>query len=63
VGLALNHKDQTASVTDIYLSKNWGIIDEVQEATIKLLVKEKSPEPETIDIEFIELEVMVDVVS
>jgi hypothetical protein len=63
VGLALNHKDQTASVTDIYLSKNWGIIDEVQEGTIQLLSKEKAPEPETIDIEFIELEVMAELVS
>jgi hypothetical protein len=63
VGLALNHKDQTASVTDIYLSKNWGIIDEVQEGTIQLLSKEKASKPETIDIEFIELEVMAELVS
>lgn len=39
VGLALNHKDQTNSVTDFYVSKSWGIIDEVQEAVIRLLVK------------------------
>src|SRR6202012_4765849 len=28
VALALNHKDQSKSVTDIYISKNWAIIDE-----------------------------------
>ena len=37
VALALNHKDQSTAVTDIYVSKNWAIIDEVQEAVIKLL--------------------------
>jgi integrase len=37
VGLALNHKGQTTSVTDIYLSKNWSIIDEVQDAVLKLM--------------------------
>jgi hypothetical protein len=41
VALALNHMDQTRSVTDIYLSKNWAIIDEVQAAVIKLLSKNK----------------------
>lgn len=37
VGLALNHKDQTNTVTDIYVSKNWDIIDEVQKAVISLI--------------------------
>ncbi|WP_462268063.1 site-specific integrase [Mucilaginibacter sp.] len=37
VALALNHKDQTRSVTDTYISKNWDIIDEVQAAVICLL--------------------------
>ena len=37
VALALNHKDQTKAVTDIYVSKNWKIIDEVQEAVIGIL--------------------------
>jgi hypothetical protein len=37
VALALNHKDQTKSVTDTYISKNWQIIDEVQEAVIAIL--------------------------
>jgi len=37
VALALNHKDQTKSVTDTYISKNWKIIDEVQESVIQIL--------------------------
>lgn len=37
VGLALNHKDQTNTVTDFYVSKNWSIIDEVQSSVINLL--------------------------
>lgn len=37
VGLAMNHKDQSNRVTDIYVSKNWDIIDEVQSAVINLL--------------------------
>ena len=55
VGLALNHKDQAAAVTDIYLSKNWAIIDEVQEATIQLIAEEKIASVETLDIEFVEV--------
>ena len=47
VGLALNHKDQTNSVTDTYVSKSWKIIDEVQAAVLLLLIKrsirKKSP--------------------
>jgi hypothetical protein len=42
VALALNHKDQTNSVTDFYVSKSWGIIDEVQKAVIRLLVKSEN---------------------
>jgi len=41
VALALNHKDQTNSVTDYYVSKSWAIIDEVQKAVIKLLALNK----------------------
>jgi hypothetical protein len=37
VGLALNHKDQSNRVTDIYIGKNWDIIDEVQKGVIRLL--------------------------
>jgi hypothetical protein len=44
VGLALNHKDQTNSVTDYYVSKSWAIIDEVQKAVIRLI----SPKPEKV---------------
>ena len=42
VALALNHKDQTNSVTDFYVSKSWAIIDEVQKAVIKLLTLKKT---------------------
>jgi len=37
VALALNHKDQMNRVTDIYIGKNWDIIDEVQTGVIKLM--------------------------
>jgi integrase len=37
VGLALNHKDQTNTITDFYVSKSWAIIDELQAAVILLL--------------------------
>jgi hypothetical protein len=39
VGLALNHKDNSNSVTDIYLSKNWTIVDKVQNAVISLYIQ------------------------
>jgi hypothetical protein len=38
VALALNHKDQTNSVTDYYVSKSWAIIDEVQKAVLRLII-------------------------
>jgi hypothetical protein len=41
VALALNHKDQSKAVTDIYLSKNWAIIDEVQTGVIGLIWPER----------------------
>lgn len=37
VALAMNHKDRSHGVTDIYLSKNWDIVDEVQAGVVKLL--------------------------
>ncbi|MDB5148886.1 MAG: hypothetical protein JWQ57_2906 [Mucilaginibacter sp.] len=37
VALALNHVDQARKTTDIYLAKDWSIIDEVQEAVVTLL--------------------------
>jgi len=38
VALALNHKDQSNTITDTYISKNWDIIDELQEAVINLII-------------------------
>ncbi|MFA6246443.1 MAG: phage integrase SAM-like domain-containing protein [Mucilaginibacter sp.] len=37
VALALNHVDQGRKTTDIYLEKDWSIVDEVQAAVINLL--------------------------
>ena len=34
VALALNHVDNGHSVTDIYIAKDWSIVDEVQDAVI-----------------------------
>lgn len=38
VALAMNHKDNSNKTTDIYIRKDWSIIDEVQEKTIGLLL-------------------------
>ena len=40
IGLALNHVDQGHQTTDIYVEKDWRIVDEVQENVINLLKKE-----------------------
>jgi integrase len=40
VGLALNHLDQGNKTTDIYIEKDWSIIDEVQSKVIALLSDE-----------------------
>ena len=37
VALAMNHVDQAYKVTDIYLEKDWRIVDEVQEAVLDAL--------------------------
>jgi hypothetical protein len=37
VGLALNHIDEGHRTTDIYISKDWTIVDEVQVKVITLL--------------------------
>src|SRR3546814_9412795 len=37
VALAMNHVDKRNKTTDIYISANWDIVDEVQEGTISLL--------------------------
>jgi hypothetical protein len=36
VALALNHVDHGRKTTDIYLAKDWKILDEVQEAVLNL---------------------------
>lgn len=35
IALALNHKDRVNSTTDIYISKDWTIVDKVQKAIIE----------------------------
>jgi len=37
VALALNHVDNGHAVTDIYIAKDWSIVDEVQDAVIAKL--------------------------
>jgi len=37
IALALNHVDEGNKVTDIYIEKDWSIIDEVQESVIKYI--------------------------
>jgi len=41
VALALNHVDRERRITDIYVDKDWSIIDELQEKVIQLLIGEK----------------------
>ncbi len=36
VALALNHVDEGHRTTDIYIDKDWGIVDEVQAGVIGL---------------------------
>ena len=43
VAMALNHVDENRKTTDIYIDKDWTIIDEVQEAVVALL-----PRPEIL---------------
>ena len=43
VALALNHVDEGNRVTDIYIAKDWRIVDEVQDKVLKKL-KEKEVE-------------------
>lgn len=37
IALALNHKDRANSTTDIYISKDWAIVDKIQNALIDYL--------------------------
>jgi hypothetical protein len=55
VGLAMNHKEISNRVTDIYVSKNWDIIDEVQAGVIELLKKDGEKIQIEENIEGIEL--------
>lgn len=41
--MALNHVDEGNKTTDIYIEKDWGIIDEVQTAVPKLLNDKTKP--------------------
>lgn len=43
VALALNHVDQGNKVTDIYIEKDWSIVDEVQANVVELLVDRNEP--------------------
>jgi|GEM_PF-99441 len=44
VAAALNHKDNTNSVTDIYISKSWAIVDKVQRGVLRLYLEEQKAE-------------------
>mgnify|MGYP003576811880 FL=1 len=50
VALALNHVDHGRKTTDIYLDKDWSIVDEVQEAVLNLLKDKLKPVPTFLDI-------------
>jgi hypothetical protein len=45
VALALNHVDHGRRTTDIYLEKDWTIVDEVQEAVIAFIINGETPRP------------------
>ena len=50
VGMALNHIDQTNRTTDIYIAKDWKIVDDVQEKVIqKLMHLHTSSAPNLVD--------------
>lgn len=42
--MALNHVDHGRRTTDIYLEKDWTIVDEVQEAVIAFVMNGEAPE-------------------
>jgi len=44
IGLALNHVDEENSTTDIYIDKDWSLVDLVQNAVIELFRKLNIPE-------------------
>lgn len=45
VALALNHVDHGRRTTDIFLEKDWTIVDEVQEAVIAFVMNGEAPAP------------------
>ena len=57
IALSLNHVDNGHSVTDIYIAKDWNIVDEVQEAVIATLTsKDKKPKKHKVRINEAEIE-------
>ena len=57
VALALNHVDNGHSVTDIYIAKDWSIVDEVQAAVIATLnTKSKKPIQRKVRKKIVEIE-------
>ena len=57
IGQALNHVDEGHKTTDIYIEKDWAIVDNVQDAVINLLkpsVDEKSENIETTNTLYVE---------
>ena len=57
VALALNHVDNGHSVTDIYIAKDWSIVDEVQAAVIATLnPKGKKPVQRKVPKKKVEIE-------
>lgn len=44
IGLALNHVDEEHATTDIYIDKDWSLVDEVQECVVNLLLTLDIPE-------------------
>lgn len=57
IGQALNHVDEGHKTTDIYIEKDWAIVDSVQDAVISLLkpcIDEKSEKIETTKALYLE---------
>lgn len=50
VALALNHIDLSRRTTDIYISSDWSIVDEVQSGVLALLKKEEQVIPAPISL-------------
>ncbi len=44
IALAMNHVDQSNAVTDIYLKKDWSIIDQVQRGVIDFVFEKNRPD-------------------